>query len=174
MSAHGRCSEKASLMIYFIPDRLIPARFSGVDRRYFNECISIALLLCLGMIWTLAGWDAADGVLPGSWKKIRELLHGGVLMCPLCGGTRSFLFMCRGEIVKAAHYNFFAIVFFFSIFFHFFLKTWVLCAGKLPAVLSAVLKFIDCDLLHIITIFVLWGIQLLLHFTGIFLWYSAV
>ena len=81
--------------------------------------------------------------------------------------------MCRGEIVTAAHYNFFAILFFFTLFIHIFLKIWVLCRGELPKFPAKVLKLIDSSSLQIILLFILWGVQLLLHFTGIFLWYTV-
>ena len=161
-------------MIHFIPDRVIPDRVSGIKRRYLNECISLFLVLAFGVIYSFVGGNAADGLWPKSFEKLRFLLHGGVFMCPLCGGTRSFLFMCRGEIITAAHYNFFAIVFFFSLPLHVFLKMWFLCTGKLPGFAAEILKFIDRNSLLLIIIFALWPLQLLLHYTGVFIWYSAV
>ena len=161
-------------MIHFIPDRLLTARFTGNSRRYFNECVSLAVLLCTGTIWSWFGGVPANGLLPASWEKIRLIIHGGVPMCPLCGGTRSFLLMCRGEIVMAAHYNLFGVVFFCAIFLHLFLKIWALRSGKLPALPAGILAIADNGTLMLATIFTLWGVQAILHFTGIFLWYTVL
>ena len=58
-------------------------------------CIIGAALLC----WR--GTDISGGVLPG-WLS-RFIGHNGRFVCPFCGGTRAFVYVCHFDFSSALH-----------------------------------------------------------------------
>ena len=159
-------------MIHFVPDFLLPARFEGRQRRYLNECISLAVLFILCFAVNFFRNSPESGLLPGFANELRSYLHLDQI-CPLCGATRSFLFMCGGDIVTAAHYSFFGVFFFFGALIHLALKTAHLLKKCDKFVVKA-LHIIDRNSITLWGVFILWIIQLILHFTGIFSWYPLI
>ena len=159
-------------MIHFVPDFLLPARFEGRQRKYLNECISLAVLFILCLVVNFFRNSPESGLLPEFANKIRSFLHLDQI-CPLCGATRSFLFMCRGDIVTAAHYSFFGVFFFFGALIHLGIKSAFLLRCR-NSVLLKLLNAIDRNCIILWGVFILWSIQLILHFTGIFSWYPLI
>jgi hypothetical protein len=135
------------------------------------------LLLAAAFICSYVKDDPANGLFPESlpsgahewWNSVRQNIHR--LPCPFCGGTRSFLLMCRGNIVAAAHYSFFGIYFFFLLLIHIPLKYRMLKkSAPLPPIIAAFVRFTDNPWYFIGIATVMMALQLLLHYTGIFEW----
>lgn len=157
-------------MLFYIPDALVPARFKGAERRFWNECASLAVLCTAGVIYANITDHPEMGLLNfPAMEKIRLYLHG-IPMCPLCGGTRSFLYMCRGEISTALHYSFFGVYFFIAAVFHCLLKFLLLHSPRKS--LLKIACYADRTSIFLIMLFSLWGLQLLLHYSGIFSWFA--
>lgn len=157
-------------MIHFVPDFLLPAKFEGNERRYLKECISLAVLFILCILVNFFHNSPESGLLPEFISQWRFRVHGPE-MCPLCGATRSFLFMCRGDIVAAAHYSFFGVFFFFGALIHLGIKSAYLLRWRKPLIFN-ILNAIDRHVIILWSVFILWVLQLLLHFSGIFAWYT--
>lgn len=169
-------------MLHFIPDRFVPAPYQGRRRIYWNECASLALLYAFAFAWAWLAVDSpAEGItgthllpewMTQSFTYLRRLTHNPP-MCPLCGGTRSVLAICRGDIITAAHYSLFGIYFFLGGLLHLALKLYLLKTGRQPG--SKMHKFLraaDSGWLFMGTMLILWLLQMTLHFTGIFRWHT--
>ena len=156
-------------MIRLLPECCVPSRYQREERRYWNEAVSMLILLAAGVVYSVCAGDISFGIMPGWWEKLRLMLHG-VPMCPLCGATRSFFYMCRGEWLTALHFSFFGVFFFFCAIIHGVFKALYLYCR--PALLARIFPVMDGNAIILIPLFVLWAVQLLLHYTGIFLWYS--
>lgn len=156
-------------MLHFIPNKIVPAEYQGVYRKYWNECVSIILLFISGSIFGLFREQIAETSVAERWVQVSFYLHGQ-MVCPLCGGTRSFVSLCGGDILSALHYSFFGTFIFFVLIFHFVVKFISLKKRENNKFLS-VAKGIDRYETFLLPMFVFWGVQLLLHYTGIFKWY---
>lgn|GEM_PF-1890811 len=159
-------------MFFFLPDCLIPRCYQGVKRRYWNECISLTLIFIFGVSCSLFMENPGDGLISGEfWNKFRILVHGP-LMCPFCGASRSFVFMCRGDFLQALHYSIFGTYFFVACIFHGIAK-FILLKYEPPQKFVRFIDFLDRKFPVTVLLFVIWGIQLALHYSGIFLWYTT-
>lgn len=90
--------------------------------------------------------------------------------CPFCGATRSVLYMCRGNFIEAAHYSFFGIFFFIAGFFDFTVKLIYLYIYPVSWIEKKLFFFERLTFIAPL-LFSLWGLQILLHFSGIFSWH---
>jgi hypothetical protein len=159
-------------LFFFLPDRLVPKRYKGVKRRYWNECASLALLFILGASLAIFVKNFENGLIPWeTWEKIRFYLHNKYQMCPLCGATRSFVFMCRGALVSALHYSLFGTFFFFAGIFNLVAK-FILLKFQPSSKFISFINFIDNKFSLTFLIFLCWILQLALHYTGMFAWYT--
>lgn len=157
-------------MLHFIPDRLIPGSICGKKRLYLNESASLFLLFSFCLLYSWGVEDIHRGIMPEWWtENVIKYLKG--FPCPFCGATRSMLYLCRGAFSEAAHYSFFGCFFFFS--------GLVDMLGKLIFVFVHPASCLEKYLfiwgrftIFTTVVFGLWGIQLLLHYTGIFTWYA--
>ena len=156
-------------MMHFIPDCLVPGVFSGKRRQYLKECVSLFLFFAFCAVYSYSTDDACCGLMPDWWtKNIVPLIKP--YPCPFCGGTRSFLYMFRGEFSEAAHYSF------FGIFFFFFGGVDIICKMIYLFLWPAgwFEKFFalgwNCTFLTTVLLS-LWCIQLLRHAADIFQWY---
>ncbi len=157
-------------MIHFLPDKFVPAKYQGVRRKYWNECVSIGLLFAGGIFFAGFGHYISGGILSVIWAEVRFYIHG-VPMCPLCGGTRSFISMCRGDIITALHYSFFGTLVFFILIFHLVLKI-LLLSGRGKVKFLHMLENFERLSIFFTVMFSLWGVQMLLHYLGVFKWYT--
>ena len=155
-------------MIHFLPDKFVPAKYQGVRRKYWNECVSIGLLFAGGIFFAGFGHYISGGILSVILAEVRFYIHG-VPMCPLCGGTRSFISMCRGDIITALHYSFFGTAVFFIMIFHFVLKFSILIFPE-SFRLRNIVKNADQHVTLLTLMLGLWGLQMILHYFGIFKW----
>ena len=158
-------------MIHFVPDFLLPAGVQGRDRTYLKECISLAVLFIFCFLLNYFRGEPEAGVYPDFINTFRRKIHI-IEMCPLCGSTRSFLFMCRGNILMAAHYSFFGIFFFCGSWGHLICKTLFLLRFRNRFLLQ-LLSVLDRYVIVLWTVFILWILQISLHFSGIFSWYTV-
>lgn len=156
-------------MIHFIPDRFVPEKYQGEEGRYWNECVSLGILFIFGLVFSRISDQIETSVIAEYWQKFRNYIHRDA-MCPLCGGTRSFLAMCRGDILSALHYSFFGTFVFFAMIFHLLLKISLL-VFKNVCRLRLLANIADEYVTLFTVMFSLWGLQLLLHYYDIFSWY---
>lgn len=157
-------------MMHFIPDCLVPDSFSGKRRQYLKECVSLFLLFAFCAVYSYSTDDVSSGLMPDWWtKNIVPLIKP--YPCPFCGGTRSFLYMFRGELAEAAHYSLFGVFFFFCGGIDMLCK--FIYLFTFPSVrLEKFFSFCDGNNSFLtVVLFIFWGIQLLLHYAGVFLWY---
>lgn len=160
-------------MIFFVPQRFIPRKYTGEQRRYWNESVSCFILLSAGMIYSKFSGDIHGGLISCEWWSVlRPYLHGPP-MCPLCGTLRSFIFMCRGDVLTALHYSFFGFFLFLSCILHGGLK-FMLLHPNAPQALLTLARKLDRKNLFLIVLFGQWIVQLMLHYTGVFSWTAAL
>ena len=155
-------------MIHFIPDNFVPKKYKTQERVYWNECVSLGILFIFGLIYSRMHFCFENTYIAEIWQKLRAYVHG-IPMCPLCGGTRSFLALCRGDIILALHYSFFGTAVFFIMIFHFVLKCSILIFPELFR-LRNIAKNADKHVTLLTFMLSLWGLQILLHYCGIFEW----
>ena len=154
-------------MLHFSPDRFVPGRYTGNRRLYFKECASLFLLYFFAFVYAYTAKDLDSGIMPGWWNELLTYIRH--FPCPFCGATRSVLYMCRGNLIEAAHFNLFGILFFAAGLFDMTVKLIYLYICPAPWI-EKKLFFVGRLTFFLSLVFSLWGIQLLLHYTGIFSW----
>lgn len=155
-------------MIHFIPDKFVPKKYKNQERVYWNECVSLGILFAFGLIYSQIHFYFDNTYIAEVWQKLRFYIHG-IPMCPLCGGTRSFLALCRGDITLALHYSFFGTTVFFIMIFHFVLKFSILIFPE-SFRLQNIAKNADQHVTLLTLMLGLWSLQMILHYFKIFKW----
>ncbi|NLK09259.1 MAG: DUF2752 domain-containing protein [Firmicutes bacterium] len=102
-------------------------------------------------------------------SKIRTAAHGS-FRCPLCGGTRSFLAMLKGDTLSALHFSIFGTFVFLATFGLVPLRIWALITGssRFLTLISRIDDKLQKYFLHIL--FTAYCLQLLLNKSGILIW----
>ena len=161
-------------MLFFLPQRFAPAQYNIIRKRYWNESVSWLLLLTVCGLYSVLAGDISRGVIDyGWWRTLRMYLHGGTPMCPLCGGVRSFLFILRGELITALHFSISGVFCFLAGTLNCVVKM-LLLQGKDNIFLQKSAAVADSRYFLLIMIFFCWGLQLLLHYGGVFSWYTVL
>ncbi|HHT37776.1 MAG: DUF2752 domain-containing protein [Candidatus Wallacebacter cryptica] len=151
--------------------RFIIKRFNAANKRYFAYSFTLMGVACAAYFYIISPW-ADHGWLAGffTWLgQIRTIAHFGY-RCPLCGGTRSFLYMFSGNINTALHHSFFGTFLFIYLYSSLPLR-WAVAFGYEGSVGTMLMRFdswVEKNILWLIFIGAL--SQLFLDYTGLFYW----
>lgn len=118
-----------------------------------------------GLLARLSIWSGFSGAI----GRLRSITHGGI-RCPLCGGTRSFLALLKGDIASAFGYSIFGTIVFFLVFGTLPFRIWAIVADSQRWVL--LLEAVDTKLENwfLQLLFAAYLLQILLDKVGLVTW----
>jgi hypothetical protein len=151
--------------------RFITKNLNVTNKRYFTYSLTL-ICIAVAAYFYLFGGMSNQGLLAdvfGWVGRIRTLSHFGY-RCPLCGGTRSFIYMFSGNIKASLHHSFFGTFLFLYLYLSLPLRCAITFghenrAGKLLVRLDS---WFENNVIWLIFLGAL--VQITLDYVGLFHW----
>ncbi|WP_353893491.1 DUF2752 domain-containing protein [Proteinivorax hydrogeniformans] len=140
------------------------------EKKYFCYSLTAICVSLVGLLYNTNFWHQSHLFSTGysAIGSFREVVHIG--RCPLCGGTRSFLSLLSGDVIKALHYNIFG-TFLFAIIYGLLPFRIALALGFNSLILNKTKildRWLENNFLYLLAI--IFFVQVLLDRLGVFVW----